>query len=312
MADGLRYSKMIFIYYANRAESSILDPIKVELDRRNIENRYIDLSQSVSDIHLDKNLSKIYDVAFDQISELSPDLCVVIGDRREVMFATMAAFVQGVPIAQLASGDLSEEISLVDDYFRHIITIMSKKKVCFSQKSLKRSIKMLSEINLAENCEYFPNPTLSEFNFNNDSPTVSKSQDVYDLVLLHPQSLSREGTVKDKNAALSHIDPSKKTIVIRGNMDQNYDVLYDCWDSMSDLENITIIDHLGKNEFIFTLSNADRFITNSSCSYYEAPLFLNEEDIVRIGRRNRNREIVNYSMSELKSNKEIVDFLVAK
>ena len=109
---------------------------------------------------------------------------------------------------------------------------------------------------------------------------------------------------------MSHIASDKKTIIIKGNMDQNFEILYECWDILGRMENITVIDHLEKDEFISTLSNADRFITNSSCSYYEAPLFLDEDSIIRIGRRNKNREIVNYSKDELKSNKPIVDFLI--
>ena len=47
---------MILIYYASRAEKSILDPIKAELDHRDIDNLYIDLSQCVKNIDNDKNI----------------------------------------------------------------------------------------------------------------------------------------------------------------------------------------------------------------------------------------------------------------
>ena len=47
---------MIALYYANRAEKSILDPVKKEIDRRGLVNKYIDLSLLVEKIEDDKNL----------------------------------------------------------------------------------------------------------------------------------------------------------------------------------------------------------------------------------------------------------------
>ncbi|KKK55505.1 hypothetical protein LCGC14_3073890, partial [marine sediment metagenome] len=37
------------------------------------------------------------------------------------------------------------------------------------------------------------------------------------------------------------------------------------------------------------LKNCERFITNSSAAYYEAPHFLREEQIIMVGARNKNR-----------------------
>ena len=41
---------MIALYYANRAEKSILDPVKKEIDKRGIDNAYIDLSDLIEKI----------------------------------------------------------------------------------------------------------------------------------------------------------------------------------------------------------------------------------------------------------------------
>ena len=55
--------------------------------------------------------------------------------------------------------------------------------------------------------------------------------------------------------------------------------------------------------------SCDRFITNSSCSFYEAPLFLEDDQIVRVGNRNRGREVVKYDVSDLRSSGTILYFL---
>ena len=99
---------MIYFVYADRAEKSILEPVIKVAKERKKKFREIDLSKVIDDVHLDQNLSKIYDYIFAEIDECSVDYAVVIGDRREIMFACLAFFVKGVEIHQLAAGDLSE------------------------------------------------------------------------------------------------------------------------------------------------------------------------------------------------------------
>lgn len=46
---------------------------------------------------------------------------------------------------------------------------------------------------------------------------------------------------------------------------------------------------LPRPQFLGLLKNCKRFITNSSCEYYEAPIFLKPEQIIHIGKRNEER-----------------------
>ena len=297
---------MIVFYYANRAEFSILEPVIIEAKASNLDVLAVDLSLEVKNITDDKNLSRVYDFVYQQASELSNiTAAVIIGDRREVMFAAMALFVKQVPMIQLAAGDLSEEICLVDDYFRHIITILSDKQVCFTQKSKFCSDKLRAVLNIqADNSVFLPNPTLSNLNLD-DCASV---EDDFDLVLMHPQSLSVENTEADARE-VRQLFKDKKTYIIKGNQDKNHEILDDLWQELSTLENITVHGNLAKNDFISLLSSCSRFITNSSCSFYEAPLFLKEEQIIRVGDRNKSREIAQYTVDDLRSAGEIIKFI---
>jgi UDP-N-acetylglucosamine 2-epimerase len=223
------------------------------------------------------------------------------------MFASLAFFVKQIPIIQLASGDLSSEISLVDDFYRHLLTIISSKQISFSKTSLNKTNDILTTLNIKPNSIFYPNPTLDRLNLKN---LINKIDEKYDLILMHPQSLSFKDTIDDKNELLELINFNKKNIIIRGNKDKNYEIYYDLWNNLSAYENIEVYDNLEKQKFISLLKFADRFITNSSCSFYEAPLFLNNDQIIRIGRRNKNREIVKYNKDELNSAKKIVDFIL--
>jgi UDP-N-acetylglucosamine 2-epimerase len=298
---------MIVLYYANRAEKSILDPVKKEIDRRGLANKYIDLSLLVEKIENDKNLANVYSTVYEQIERLNIKKAVVIGDRREIMFAVLALFIRQVPVIQLASGDLCGKISLVDDYFRHLITLMSSKQVCFTDKSKQKSDDLLKTLNLERDSIFLNNPTLSDIDI---SSLKKDSLGIYDLVLVHPQSLSFTCTHSDAETVKNLINPNKETIIIKGNKDKNYKILHDLWDDLAKNKNVRVFKNLEKKDFLIKLANCDRFITNSSCAYYEAPLFLKEKNIIRVGNRNSEREIADYNINKMKSSKEIVDFIV--
>ena len=295
----------VLILYANRAEKSILDPIVSELHNKNINYEYINLSTVIEDLDNDKNLSKIYDFIYNYSNDIS--FGIVIGDRREIMFATLALFVRNIPFYQMASGDLSEKITLVDDYFRHLVTIISSKQICFSKNSLHLTNTLLDIMNIKQESKYLPNPTLSNIDIDSLKNTISEK---YDLILMHPQSLSYEGTLKDKEELLKVIDDSKLKIIIRGNKDKNYEVYYDLWEKFKNNKKYIVYDNLEKRNFFSLLKYTDKFITNSSCSYYEAPIFLEESKIIRIGGRNDKREIVNYNREEINSAEKIVNFML--
>ncbi len=57
------------------------------------------------------------------LSELRPDLLLILGDRYEIFAAAQAALIARVPIAHIAGGDVSE--GAYDDAIRHAITKLS-------------------------------------------------------------------------------------------------------------------------------------------------------------------------------------------
>lgn len=59
----------------------------------------------------------------DALSDLQPDLIVVLGDRFEIMAATAAALVARIPVAHLHGGETTE--GAFDEAIRHSITKMS-------------------------------------------------------------------------------------------------------------------------------------------------------------------------------------------
>ena len=60
---------MITFVYANRAEQSILQPVVDVARERNITFTTLDLSASVEDIEMDKNLGSVYDLVYSKIDQ---------------------------------------------------------------------------------------------------------------------------------------------------------------------------------------------------------------------------------------------------
>ncbi len=56
----------------------------------------------------------------DALRRLQPDIVVVIGDRYEMLAATQAASLMGIPVAHISGGEVTE--GAVDDWIRHAIS----------------------------------------------------------------------------------------------------------------------------------------------------------------------------------------------
>ena len=129
---------------------------------------------------------------------------------------------------------------------------------------------------------------------------------------MHPQSLSSLETKNDAREVCKILDKDRNTVIIKGNKDKNFEILYDTWKNLETSGNIKIYENLEKEKFIQLLANCERFITNSSCAFYEAPFFLHRDQIVKIGRRNKNREIANYTLDDIRSSRKIVEHIMER
>ena len=317
----------IAIIYSNRAEKSILDPLVDALKTQELNPIYHDLSKNI-DIEDDKNLSRAYDHIFNFVEEENIEQAVLCGDRREMLFVSLALFLKNVPFSQLAAGDLSESLATVDDYFRHMITLISQKQVCFSQLSYQNTKDHLGKLNIKLNASVLPlSPSLWEA-----KPSVREIEGEYDLVLMHPQSLSRKKTQEDQQEVSLLIEESlqdnqKTVVIIKGNKDKNYDIFYDYWDRLEcnkpttcpytgnwgkQTGGLQIYENTKKEKFFSLIKYCSRFITNSSCSFYEAPSFLTEDQIIRIGGRNHVREIVKADLNKKIDSRDILSSVLYK
>jgi GDP/UDP-N,N'-diacetylbacillosamine 2-epimerase (hydrolysing) len=76
------------------------------------------------------------------LHDLKPDLCLLYGDRGEVLATAMAATILGVPIAHLQGGDVSGS---VDEQMRHAITKLAHLHFPSNAESARRILHMGEE-----------------------------------------------------------------------------------------------------------------------------------------------------------------------
>ena len=97
---------------------------EVESDRISVDRKVEVLLASDSGVAMAKSVGIGVIGYADAISDMSPDVVVVLGDRFEALAFAQAAMLLGVPIAHLHGGELSE--GAIDDCIRHSITKMSQ------------------------------------------------------------------------------------------------------------------------------------------------------------------------------------------
>lgn len=76
----------------------------------------------------------------DAITDLKPDIFVLLGDRYEILVAAEVALIHGIPIAHIHGGEVTE--GAYDDAIRHSITKMSLLHFASTEEYRKRIIQM--------------------------------------------------------------------------------------------------------------------------------------------------------------------------
>jgi UDP-N-acetylglucosamine 2-epimerase len=274
--------KICFIY-SNRAEYSLLTPF-IKYFKKKIITKEIDLNKKIEKLNLDENLSNIYSFCYKYFKKNKFDYVCVLGDRRELSFIAIAALHTDTKLIHIAAGEYVDGIPTYDQYIRPIVSILSKYQICFSIKAEKQVKKLFEGISyLKSNTFVFGNPVFSEIDIRLFKNNIKEK---YDMVLIHPQSLSREQTKKDLIEIKKKIK-NKKTIFIQGNKDKNYDIVKKFFKTIKNNNKYVFLDTLPKEKYFSLVKFCDNFYTNSS-SISEIKI-LNKKCLQQIGSRNKDR-----------------------
>ncbi|OXM83054.1 UDP-N-acetylglucosamine 2-epimerase (hydrolyzing) [Paenibacillus rigui] len=228
----------------------------------------------------------------ESLSQLSPDLVVVLGDRYEILAAAQAALLLNVPIAHIHGGEITE--GAIDNSIRHAITKMAHLHFVAAEPYRKRVIQMGEDprtvfdvgspgldfidkvklISLQELEEHLGFP-FKEINF---------------LVTLHPETMHPEENERmtiELLAALDHF-PEASIIITMPNADTGSETIRRLLEqyALQHAERVRAIESLG-HLYINTMLYSAAVIGNSSSGIIEAPAL--KKPTINIGDRQKGR-----------------------
>lgn len=206
------------------------------------------------------------------LTELKPDLVVILGDRYEILGAAQAAFFLGIPLLHLHGGELTE--GALDDSIRHCITKLSNYHITSTEDYKSRVIQLGENPKKvfclgATGLENLLTPdilTKKQIEKNLDF----RFQDQNLLITFHPVTAANENA-SELIEALSHF-PQVGQIITLPNSDPGYAPIRKSFLSYASTnKNVIAVPSLGQKRYSTTMKIVDLVVGNSSSGIIEAP-----------------------------------------
>ncbi len=232
--------------------------------------------------------------------QLSPDIVLLVGDRYEILAATIAASIGNIPVAHIQGGEIS---GTIDETIRHTITKLSH--VHFpSTKLSKERVLSLGEnpdhvfnvgcpaVDYIKKVEYVAKdrlnklPSLSRLKINFKKP--------YIILIQHPVTTEYKNASLQMEVTLNALQEiGIQTVLIYPNPDAgSVEMVRAIRKHNRAYKKDTVICNAYKNisfdSYLNLLKNCSCLVGNSSSGIREAHLF--DIPVVNIGSRQRNRE----------------------
>lgn len=214
----------------------------------------------------------------DALSELKPDILVLLGDRYEILVAAQVALIHRVPIAHIHGGEVTE--GAFDDAIRHSVTKMSSLHFTSCEEYRHRVIQMGEQPSRVfdvgslgvENIKAVPLMTKDELevslDFKIDKQTI--------LVTYHPVTLGGD-PAKDIREFLDALDQFKdlKVIFTMPNSDTGRDAIALAVENYVEKHSNSVKAYtsLGLKRYLSTLQFVKAAVGNSSSGIIEVPSF---------------------------------------
>ena len=270
---------------------------QIEKDGFFIDEKIEILLSSDTDIGISNSMGLALISFSEAYQRLKPDMVILLGDRYEILAATIAAYTAKIPISHLCGGEITE--GAYDDAYRHSITKMSYLHFTETALSSKRVIQLGEEPSRVYCYGSLGNDELSKIVYKNKKQLeneISLSLENYILIVYHAVTLEQkdpsvffEGMIK----YLLNNFTNYNLIVIKGNSDsygrsinQKIDIL-----EKENPNRIKSYFSIPRDLYLNLLKNADLMIGNSSSGICEAPSL--ETLNINIGDRQKGRERAN-------------------
>jgi GDP/UDP-N,N'-diacetylbacillosamine 2-epimerase (hydrolysing) len=225
----------------------------------------------------------------DVIADLRPDVCVLYGDRGEVLATAMAAMTIMVPIAHLQGGDVSGSL---DEPMRHAITKLAHLHFPATEESAERIRRMGEEpwrvhvvgdshIDSIVAGEFMPARQVYELlDLDRNKPVV--------VVLQHSETTAPDAAYSQMAATLAAVrDTGLQAVVVYPCSDAGFEGIIRAIDEFALPPQFRVRRNLDASIFWGLLAIASVLVGNSSAGLIETPSF--RLPAVDVGRRQEGR-----------------------
>jgi UDP-N-acetylglucosamine 2-epimerase len=223
------------------------------------------------------------------------DYFLLSGDRTEVFDFAVRCLRDNKKIIHLWAGECDSGWSTYDEWYRTFITLASCVQLCTNKYALDRVIQLCKATDKKPNAHIVGNLMLD--NLELDESFIPDKP--YNLVLYNP-TIDRKIIEVEINRIMKILNKDKIPYIwLAPNGDMNSDLI-DVWVTEKNRP---------RPLFLGLLKHCRKFITNSSCQYYEAPFLMDTKNIIPIGKRNAYRESKYADMSITGATNKIIKIL---
>ena len=226
------------------------------------------------------------------LRRIRPDICILLGDRYEMLAAAMACVLNQVAIAHIHGGETSE--GSIDEVFRHSITKAAYLHFTSCEAYRRRVIQLGEAPERVFNVGSLGVENIGHVNFIGKSALAKELKvhfsDRNFLVTFHPVTYEKGSGARQTLELLAALDVLNDATLIfsRPNADSEGDVIADLIESfVSKHTNAYYFKSLGVRRYLSLVRCMDAVIGNSSSGIVEVPSL--GVPTINIGNRQKGR-----------------------
>jgi UDP-hydrolysing UDP-N-acetyl-D-glucosamine 2-epimerase len=250
----------------------------IEADGFTVDHRVEMLAASDSSLDVALSTAKALAGIAEVFASTKPDAVVVLGDRYEILAATQAAFLLGIPVAHIAGGEVTE--GALDDSIRHAITKLASLHFVAADaygarvRQLGEDARTIFNVG-ATGLDNFERLALMDSTELSDLLGLEIGARPLAVVTIHPETTSRqpiEEFLAPTLSAMSALD-DWDFVVTLSNADAGGRSINDAMIAFSKAHpaNVRVFASLGQRGYLSAISIADVVLGNSSSGILEAP-----------------------------------------